>query len=346
MHMDLRIRRSLPALCGLMFAATPAASAQAQRSPDGVELIDVAHLRALADSLTAARTGTGQLGKRDGMTWALTRRDSSGGAEVHLAWTDVFVVQSGSATVEHGGTLNGGRESTPGELRAASIAGGTRVALHPGDMLVIPAGAPHQMLLRPDERIAYVAFKVASAPSASSSSAASAASVTPASARRHVAIMEQAARPEDVATIDGLMRAFYGAISGPKGEPRQWPRDRSLYVPGVRFVMAGVARDGRPAARTVTHQEYVDLVDSSFVDRGLFEHETGRCVRRFGNVAQLFSAYEIRETPEGPVTARGVNVLQLYREGDRWWVSSVMWDDARANNPIPTPLCRDESATR
>ena len=53
------------------------------------------------------------------------------------------------------------------------------------------------------------------------------------------------ARPEDVATIDGIIKAFYDVISGPAGQPRQWQRDSTLYIPRVQFVAMSV-ENGKP----------------------------------------------------------------------------------------------------
>src|SRR3972149_1564319 len=61
-----------------------------------------------------------------------------------------------------------------------------------------------------------------------------------------------AARPDDVRGLDEIIPAFYDVISGPAGQPRQWRRDSSLYIPGVRFVAMSV-RDGRPAADVGDH---------------------------------------------------------------------------------------------
>jgi hypothetical protein len=43
-----------------------------------------------------------------------------------------------------------------------------------------------------------------------------------------VAVPTVAPRPEDVSTLDGIMKAFYETISGTAGQPRQWGRDRTL----------------------------------------------------------------------------------------------------------------------
>lgn len=123
--------------------------------------VTAARLRAIGDSLTPGASRTAQLGAGPGYTYAVTHRDSTGGVEAHDRWTDMFVVETGSATLLSGGQLDGARETTPGEARGGTIRGGTRVALHAGDAVVIPAGTPHQMLLAPGEHISYLAFKIA-----------------------------------------------------------------------------------------------------------------------------------------------------------------------------------------
>ena len=157
---------------------------------------------------------------------------------------------------------------------------------------------------------------------------------SPLTAQQRVAVDSIPADSADVATIDGVMRAFYESISGPAGQPRQWARDRSLYTPEMRFTALSV-REGQPIQRTTTHQEFVDLNDAWLVEHGFYEEEIHREVRRFGNMATVWSTYVMRETPDGPATGRGINALQLFWDGTRWWVKSVIWDDERPDNPIP-----------
>ncbi|HEV8510822.1 MAG TPA: hypothetical protein VGQ48_10280 [Gemmatimonadales bacterium] len=145
------------------------------------------------------------------------------------------------------------------------------------------------------------------------------------------------ARPEDVGTLDGIIRAFYDVISGPAGTPRQWHRDSSLYIPRVRFVAMHV-RDGRPVAAVMDHAEFVASYNRSFVDSGFFEREIHRVTKRFGNIVHIFSTYEYRTTENGPVQGRGVNSIQLYWDGVRWWIAGATWDDERPDNPIPADL--------
>ena len=152
---------------------------------------------------------------------------------------------------------------------------------------------------------------------------------------QHVAVAAVAPRPEDVATVDGMLRAFYDVISGPAGQSRQWARDRTLYIPDVHFVSLSTDSAGRVRAEVVTHQMFVDRSDAALVRRGFFETEIHRTTARFGNVVHVFSTYEMRERADGPVFGRGINSIELFWDGTRWWIAAAQWDDERADNPIP-----------
>lgn len=138
----------------------------------------------------------------------------------------------------------------------------------------------------------------------------------------------------DVGTIEGIVHAYYDVINGPPGTPRQWRRDSTLYMPGATFVAMDV-KEGRPRASIMTPEQYRRAVDAAFVRDGFFETEIGSRIERFGNVAQVRSAYQTRRTAAGPLTGRGVNYLMLYRDGNRWWISGAVWDDERPDNPLP-----------
>ncbi len=148
-----------------------------------------------------------------------------------------------------------------------------------------------------------------------------------------VTIAKAPADPKDVASIDGIVKAFYETISGGKGVPRQWSRDKTLYVPDVRFVNMG-EQDGKIRAGVMDHQQYVNGSNESFVKNGFREREINRVVRRYGNIAHVFSTYEFHnddKTEKG----RGVNSIELYWDGTRWWIAFAGWDEERPNNPIP-----------
>ena len=157
---------------------------------------------------------------------------------------------------------------------------------------------------------------------------------TQARAGKHVAVPTIPARPADVASVDSIIRAFYEVISGPAGQPRQWARDRSLYIPGVKFVATGVGKRG-PYAAIMDHQTFVDEADSGMVHAGFFEREIHRVSHTYGSVVHAFSTYEERRAADGPVVGRGINSIELFWDGTRWWIASAVWFDEDAQHLIP-----------
>jgi hypothetical protein len=90
----------------------------------------------------------------------IAHREATGEAEVHEGQADLFVVQGGAATLVVGGELVDGKTTAPGELRAASIKGGVRRALAPGDIVQIPAKMPHHVLVAPGQTFDYFVLKI------------------------------------------------------------------------------------------------------------------------------------------------------------------------------------------
>ena len=154
-------------------------------------------------------------------------------------------------------------------------------------------------------------------------------------ARPKVEVATIAPRPGDVATIDGMVNAYYEVVSGPKGQPRDWARDRTLYIADVRFVPVDIDKDGRIQPRISTHQQFVDASDASLAGQGFFEKEIHRVTERFGPIAHVWSTYESRRTADGPVIQRGINSIELFWDGQRWWIANAIWTDETKDNPIP-----------
>jgi hypothetical protein len=155
----------------------------------------------------------------------------------------------------------------------------------------------------------------------------------------HVNIPIIAAKPEDVGTIEGIVNASYETISGGIGVPRQWGRDRTLYDPDVRFVaIEPDPKSGGIVPLSSSQQDFADHTDAFLVKEGFIERELGHDIHRFGNVATVLSSYEGKVSSTGKVVTRGVNIFQLYYDGKRWWILSMVWDRERPDNPIPPEL--------
>lgn len=143
-----------------------------------------------------------------------------------------------------------------------------------------------------------------------------------------------AANPRDVESIDAIMGALYGVISGPAGE-RDWNRFRSLFLPEARMGAVRKKPDGTFSASSFTPDGYVERAGSYFKEHAFFESEVSRKMEQFGQEAHVFSTYESRNAKEEKPFARGINSLQLFNDGKRWYVVSIFWDEERADNPLP-----------
>ena len=145
-----------------VLAQNPPAAAAEQPAPllTGVQILSASRLAAIADSLPAGPINSRQIARFEGLSNMLGRRDTSGVNERHEQFTDIFVVQRGRARLVYGGRAEGERSISAGEWRGGTIRGGAQSELKPGDIVVIPAGIPHQLLLEPGESFWYFVFKV------------------------------------------------------------------------------------------------------------------------------------------------------------------------------------------
>lgn len=134
----------------------------AQTSPMApAAIVTSQRVRQLGDSLAPSAAASAPLAQGPNFKSALWHRNTSTGLERHDAWSDIVVVQSGSATIVTGGVQEGATESSPGEWRGGTSRGATKQVIKAGDIVTTPAGTPHQMLLGPGEQITYITFKVA-----------------------------------------------------------------------------------------------------------------------------------------------------------------------------------------
>lgn len=134
----------------------------------------------------------------------------------------------------------------------------------------------------------------------------------------------------DARSPQALVAATYDVISGGAGSARDWTRFHALFHPERGRLMASRPRrgDGAGPSRELVHlspREYQERSGPVLEERGFFEREVAARVEQFGDIAHVFSTYESRSTPQGEPFARGINSFQLWFDGERWWVLSILW---------------------
>ncbi len=136
-------------------------------------------------------------------------------------------------------------------------------------------------------------------------------------------------RPSDIATLDAILHALYDAISGPAGQPRDWDRFRSLFLPGGRLMPIISIPGEKPGVRFLSVEDYIHRVEPIFAIEDFWERESSRQTETFGHFAHVLSFYESLRSPNGSPFERGANSIQLFNDGFRWWIVSVMWNTSR-----------------
>jgi len=145
--------------------------------------------------------------------------------------------------------------------------------------------------------------------------------------------------PADVASIDAIIRAAYDVISGPAGKKRDWNRERSLFYPGARLIPTASEAgkvDVDLAPQILEVEGFIARAERSFEKNGFYEKEIAHRVEQFGQIAHVWSTYESRHNPDDAKPfMRGINSIQLFNDGKRWWILSVYWQHENAAHPIP-----------
>ena len=150
-------------------------------------------------------------------------------------------------------------------------------------------------------------------------------------------------RASDVDSVDHILAALYDVISGPAHQPRDWNRMRSLFVPDARLIpVRPIPANGTANTTSSTDvfllsiDDYIARSSARMEAEGFFERGTHNEIAAFGNIVSVFSTYESRHTLEDAKPfARGINSIQLVKDGNRFWVVDVFWDSERPDSPIP-----------
>jgi mannose-6-phosphate isomerase-like protein (cupin superfamily) len=147
----MRYIASLLIFSGLSWAASP-----------GIDIFSAKDVRNTADKLAGeGKPFASQELTRYGNPYTmLAYREATGSSELHEHEADFFVVETGQATLMTGGRLTNPKTQKPGEIRGTSIEGGKRHTVSAGDIVHIPAGIPHQLLIEKGKPFTYFVVKV------------------------------------------------------------------------------------------------------------------------------------------------------------------------------------------
>ena len=131
----------------------------------------------------------------------------------------------------------------------------------------------------------------------------------------------------DVSSEDAIIKVLYDVISGPSTQNRDWDRFRNLFTKEARMITVAVHKDSGKVVRTITPEQYIERNGKRLQEIGFIEAELNRITESYGAVTHAFSTYKSDYTVNGnPMKAQGINSIQLFNDGKRFYIVSVYWD--------------------
>jgi len=122
---------------------------------------------------------------------------------------------------------------------------------------------------------------------------------------------------KDVESIEAIITAYYDVVSGSSSEPWEFERDKYIHSKNARITRLNEI--GTAESHTL-EAEYIPI--GLLPKEDFYEKELKRVVSKYGNIAQVWSAFEIRTDPKTETNIRGLNSIQLHFENGRWWIDS------------------------
>jgi mannose-6-phosphate isomerase-like protein (cupin superfamily) len=152
----MKVRSIGTTMAGLLSFGVALAATNVLSGPFRISAAELDELVARTENgLAASRLPMGS----GGPVVVAAHRETSGEVELHEQFHDVMVGQSGRATLLVGGKTEAQRQTAPGEWLGGTISDAESYELGPGDVVWIPAGLPHKMIVPEGGSIVYLAFK-------------------------------------------------------------------------------------------------------------------------------------------------------------------------------------------
>jgi Domain of unknown function (DUF4440) len=145
--------------------------------------------------------------------------------------------------------------------------------------------------------------------------------------------VRQSKTHEDDPSIARALEQLYEVISFEEGEDPNWQGLRAIFSPHARITRI------TPEGTDYMDRDGFLAMTRSLLELGaytsFYEFEVARNVERFGGAAQVWSLYETRRNRDARAPlGRGVNSIQLIRDGDGWRVLGLLWDETAASSNL------------
>ena len=120
-------------------------------------------------------------------------------------------------------------------------------------------------------------------------------------------LVTMTAYADDTSSIDSIVNAYYEVVSGPEGFIYDADRDANIHADDA--LITKVFPDGRFQRHDLSAEQAMISVP---YDQAFFESEVDRRIERYGNIAHVWSEFEMRTAPEAEPYSGGFNSISLY----------------------------------
>jgi hypothetical protein len=140
---------------------------------------------------------------------------------------------------------------------------------------------------------------------------------------------------DDTSSVEAVLKALYESLTFAEGKVPDLSRFRNLFAPEAPCIR--INKDQSVDRMTVDSfiLSFRERIKSGAL-KSFHESEIARKTQRFGQMAHVFSTYQkgINVTDSNQML-RGINSIQHFYAGGRWWIGSLMWMDERPEMPVP-----------
>jgi hypothetical protein len=153
--------------------------------------------------------------------------------------------------------------------------------------------------------------------------------------------VEQEKAEVDRSEPDSVIDALYRAVSFELGGQPDWATLKSLFLEGAVLAQP---RRGTRQLELLSVDQFIARFEAdlkTFEERGtgFSERVAGSQCSTFGRVADCRVVFEARFDPASPdPVGRGVDHIQLVRNGKRWWIAAIATEYERADQPLSQEL--------
>ena len=139
-----------------------------------------------------------------------------------------------------------------------------------------------------------------------------------------------------VESLDSIIESLYSVISGDAGVKRDWDLFRYLFAEEAKLIPIQKNKKGETICRYLAPEDYIERSGPYLEEKGFIEKEIYRMTESFGGLTHVWTTYEAFQTSKDiEPFMRGINSVQLYNDGDRWWIVNLSWYAETPDNPLP-----------